>query len=204
MDEILNAIFSKLDDNTLGTITQRTQTSPTQAKSALQEAIPILVNALARNSQTNEGAAALQNALQKDHDGSLLEDLGSFFNNPEIANGAGILKHVLGEKRQNVEQYISKDTGVDKSAAGKILEMAAPIVMGYLGKKLTGNLGSGASGGNVIGDILGSVLQSGTGQTKKSQGMINQILDRDNDGSVADDIANMGMSFLGKLLKKRR
>ncbi len=201
MDEILKTIFSQLDDNTLGAITRQTNASPEQAKSALEEAIPILVNALAKNSTTEEGASSLQNALQKDHDGSLLDNLGDFLNNPAIANGAGILKHVFGNRRQTVEQVLSKETGVDKSGAGRILEMAAPIVMGYLGRKLAGN--KSASGGNVIGDILGSVIGSGSGQQARSQSMINQILDRDNDGNVADDIADMGISFLGKLFKKK-
>ena len=33
--------------------------------------------------------------------------------------------------------------------------------------------------------------------------MINSILDRDNDGNIMDDLGELGMSFLGKMLKKR-
>lgn len=202
MEELLKSIFNQIDDNTIEAIGKQANASPDQAKGVLEDAIPILVSALARNSSTEEGATSLQNALERDHDGSLLDNLGGFLNDPSIANGAGILKHILGDKRQNVEQYISKDSGVEKTAAGKILEMAAPIVMGYLGKKLTGAKSGGS--GNVIGDILGSVLSSGDrGQQTQNQGVIGQILDRDNDGNVADDIAELGISFLGRLLKKR-
>ena len=157
----------------------------------MESAIPILMNALAKNSSTPDGAASLQKAIERDHDGSILDNLGSFLNNPEAANGAGILKHVLGNKRQNVEQYLSKDTGLYASSAAKILEMAAPIVMGYLGKQK-----SAGGGGGGIGDLLNAyVKQSGS---QGSQSMINQLLDRDGDGSVLDDIAEMGMSFLKK------
>lgn len=194
MENLLQSILGQLDDNSIQAISQKTHAAPTQAKSALESAIPILMNALAKNSSTPDGAASLQKAIERDHDGSILDNLGGFLNNPEAANGAGILKHVLGNKRQNVEQYLSKDTGLDAGAASKILEMAAPIVMGYLGKQKS----AGGSGGG-IGDLLNAYIkQSGS---QGSQSMINQLLDRDGDGSVLDDIAELGMSFLKK--KKR-
>ena len=190
MENLLQSILGQLDDNSIQAISKKTNAAPTQAKSALESAIPILMNALAKNSSTPDGAASLQKAIERDHDGSILDNLGGFLNNPEGANGAGILKHVLGNKRQNVEQYLSKDAGVDSASAAKILEMAAPIVMGFLGKQKS------AGGGGGIGDLLSAYAkQSGS---QGSQSMINQLLDRDGDGSVLDDIAEMGMSFLKK------
>jgi hypothetical protein len=196
MDNILGSILSSLDNNTLEAIGQQTGASPDQAKTAMANAIPILMNALAKNSSTPEGAEALQNAIDRDHDGSLLDNLGSLLSNPAGANGAGILKHVLGDSRQNVENYISSDTGVSNFSAGKILEIAAPIVMGFLGKQ------NSMGGGGVVGSILGSFLHHENTNAPQSQGVINQILDRNNDGNITDDIAQMGMSFLGRLFRK--
>jgi len=191
MENLLQTILGQLDDNSIQAISKQTHAAPTQAKSALESAIPILMNALAKNSSTPDGAASLQKAIERDHDGSILDNLGGFLNNPEAAYGAGILKHVLGNKRQNVEQYLSKDAGVDSASAAKILEMAAPIVMGFLGKQK-----SAGGGGGGIGDLLNAYAKQ-TG-SQGSQSMINQLLDRDGDGSVLDDIAEMGMSFLKK------
>ena len=195
MENILGAILSRLDDNSIQAISKQAHASPAQTKSALASAIPILMNALAKNSSTGDGAAALKNALARDHDGSLLDNLGGFLNNPEVANGAGILKHVLGGKRQNVEQYISRDSGLDSSSVGRILEMAAPLVMGYLGKS-TGRKGS------AVESILNSYLKTEKKQAPQSQSVINQLLDRNNDGNVMDDIAELGMSFLGRMMRK--
>ncbi|MDD4144236.1 MAG: DUF937 domain-containing protein [Prolixibacteraceae bacterium] len=195
MKNILGEILSRLDDNSIETISRQVNAPPDQTKTALASAIPILMNALAKNSNSREGAAALQNAVARDHDGSLLDNLGDFLNNPAAANGEGILKHVLGNKRQNVEQYISNDSGLNSSSVGKILEMAAPIVMGYLGKN--------SGGGSAIGNLLNSYLKTEKKQAPQSQSVINQILDRDNDGNVMDDIAEMGMSFLGRMMKRR-
>ncbi|HNU76816.1 MAG: DUF937 domain-containing protein [Prolixibacteraceae bacterium] len=199
MDNILDSILSQIDKNTLEVIGQQANISPDKAQNALKSAIPILMSALARNSSTPEGASALQNAVAKDHDGSLLDNLGALLGKKEVIDdGAGILKHILGNKQGNVEQYLSKNSGLDSAAIAKILKMAAPIVMGYLGKK--SNAGSNTG---IIGDLLNSYLNTQTKKSRKSQGMINQILDRDGDGNIMDDIGELGISFLGKMLKKK-
>ncbi|MDD4638372.1 MAG: DUF937 domain-containing protein [Bacteroidales bacterium] len=195
MENILGSILSQIDNNALKTISRQANTTPAKAKSALTSAIPALMHAMAKNSSTKEGADALQKAVKKDHDGSLLDNLGEFLNNPGSVNGEGILKHVLGNKRQNVENYISKGAGLDNSSTAKILEMAAPIVMGYLGKK--------NAGGGGIGDLLDSYLKTEKKHTQKSQSVLNQILDRDGDGDVIDDIAEIGTSFLGRMLRRK-
>ena len=196
-ENILGAILSNFDDSALDVIGQQTGATPNQAKAALASAIPILMNALAKNSSTPDGAEALQNAINRDHDGSLLDNLGGFLINPDLGNGAGILRHVLGGKQQNVVNYISADSGLNGASVGRLLEIAAPIVMGFLGRK-----NSAAGGGGVIGSILNSYLNKESNESPRSQGVINQILDRDNDGNVVDDIAELGMSFLGRLMRK--
>lgn len=196
MKNILGEILSRIDDNSLETISRQVNAPPDKAKTALASAIPILMNALAKNSSTSEGATSLKNAIARDHDGSLLDHLGDFLNNPASANGAGILNHVLGNKRENVEKYISNDSGLNSSSVGKILEMAAPIVMGYLGR-------NSAGGSSAVGNLLNSYLKTEQRKAPQSQSVINQILDRDNDGNVMDDIAELGMSFLGRMMKKR-
>ncbi len=195
MENILGSILSQIDNDSLQKISRQANASPAQAKSALASAVPALMHALAKNSSTKEGATSLQKAIAKDHDGSLLDNLGGFLNNPQSVNGEGILKHVLGNKRQNVEKYISKGSGLNSSATAKILEMAAPIVMGYLGKK-------NASGGG-IGELLDSYLKTEKKQVPKSQSVINQILDRDGDGNIMDDIAEIGTSFLDRMIKRK-
>lgn len=194
MENIINTILSRIDDQSLQSMSQKANTSPGQAKSALSSAIPLLMNALAKKNSNPESAASLQQAIQKDHDGSILDNLGGFFNNPEAAKGPGILNHVLGNKQHTAAQFISKDAGVDESSASKILEFAAPLVMGFLGK----NSGGGGMG---IGSLLNSFTNTQNQENPQSQSFINNLLDRDNDGEVMDDIKEMGKSFFGKMMK---
>lgn len=101
------------------------------ARRAIAIAIPLLLSALARNSRTSRGAQSLTGALERDHDGSILGQLGSLFSTPTMAEGSGILRHTLGKKQPEIEQKLSQATGVDGAA---LLQMLAPLVMGKLGQ----------------------------------------------------------------------
>ena len=85
---------------------------------------------------------------------------------------------------------IAGKKNIDVDAVLNILKVAAPIVMGYLGKQ-NAQKGDGSATG------LEAVLDSFTGDGKQ-QSMIESLLDGDNDGSVLDDVAGMLMSNSGK------
>lgn len=165
-----------------------------KAGSAIQAAMPLILGAMKNNASSSEGAAGLLKALGNDsHGGGILDNLGSILGGGGIdddvmQDGAGILGHVFGGKEENVAQAVSKSSGVDLGQAMNILKVAAPFIMGYLGKE---KRAQGISDQNGIGDLLGGML--GGGQ-KESQSMINQLLDADGDGSIIDDVAGMLMS----------
>jgi hypothetical protein len=202
MNDLFEMILSQLGNDTVNSMSKRVNENPANTQKAIQNAIPILVNALARNSSSSEGANSLLGALDKDHDGSILNDLTGFLANPAVANGSGILKHVLGGNRSKVETYLSKSSGISLGSAGNLLEMLAPILMGFLGKQ---NRSTG-SGGGII-DILQSVLNKGqsSGQQQETQqeSIFNKLLDKDNDGSITDDILDIGTSIFGKILRNK-
>jgi hypothetical protein len=201
MNDLFEMIMSQLGNDTVDRMSARVNEDPSNTQKAIQNAIPILVNALARNTSSSEGANSFLGALDRDHDGSILDDMGGFLSNPAVANGAGILKHVLGGNRGKVENYLSKSSGISLGSAGNLLEMLAPILMGFLGKQ---NRSSG-SGGGII-DILQSVLGKGQAadpQQTRQESILNKLLDKDDDGSIADDILDIGSSIFGKFLRNK-
>jgi len=115
-------------------IAVRLGVSESTAHTAVQIAVPLIVSALARNASQPEGAQALHQAFTNDHDGGILDNIGSYLGNPEQGNGAGILGHVLGDQRGVVENNLSQATGMDQSSAGNLMELIAPLVMGAVGK----------------------------------------------------------------------
>ena len=72
------------------------------AGKAVAIALPLLIAALARNTSTPSGANALDQAVARDHDGSILDDIGGFLNSGNTADGAGILGHVFGNQQNSV------------------------------------------------------------------------------------------------------
>lgn len=162
---------------------------------AVAAAVPLLLSALARNAGSAEGAGALARALGKDHDGSVLDDLPGLLRDPQAGPGAGILRHVLGDRQQVAQQALAKTSGLDAGAAGQLLTMLAPIVMGALGRTQR-QQGFDAGG---LGSFLQSERQGLQQTTPGAMDMVTKLLDKDGDGSVLDDIGGM----MGKLMGGR-
>jgi hypothetical protein len=168
---------------------------------AISGALPMLIGALSKNAARPEGAQALAGALDRDHDGSVLDDLGGFLGGGGAAGlGAGILGHVLGGKQSAAAEGLSGLSGLDKGSAGQLLAILAPIVLGALGRqKRSQGLDSGG-----LASWLGKQDTRARQQAPSGVGgLLGGLLDQDGDGSVMDDVAQMGAGLLGNLLKKR-
>lgn len=188
LSSLLNGPIGK---SVIGSVAGKFGMDESQAESAVNAAIPALLNGINKNAQTEEGAASLDKALEK-HDGGILDNLMGMFggDTQELEqDGSGILGHVFGGEQENVAQGIAKKSGLSMQQVLPILTMLAPIVMGYLGKqKKETNTDQGGLGG-----LLGGLL--GGGSTKSSGGgimdMVSGMLDKDKDGSPLDDIMDM-------------
>ena len=162
-------------------------TDPGTTQSAIAAALPMIVGALARNAQDPQQAGALSNALAKDHDGSILDDVTSHLGQAQQNDGDSILNHVLGTKRGPVATGLGQVAGLDAGKAGLLLSMLAPLVMGALGKaQREGGLDPGGLAG-----MLGGEQQRAADAAPGVMGMLGKFLDRDGDGSVLDDIGGM-------------
>lgn len=175
-----------------------------QTATAAQGIITTLVSQLARNASTPEGAQSLNNALERDHDGSILDNLTDVLTgnvqpqNQSTVNGLGILKHVLGDRQGGVANMVSQMSGLESGKTMQLMGLLAPVVMGMLGKAKNQN-GLDVGGiANLLNGTVSQQQQSGN----PTLNMISRFLDSDGDGSALDDIANMGMKILGGLFKK--
>lgn len=130
-------------------ITKQTGISQSEASSVLGAALPALLGAMQKNSQTPQAAEGLLGALQSNkHDGSLVENISALFgqNNQNIlSDGAGILGHLLGGNTQSVANNISSQTGVASGTVSTILQTLAPLLMSYFGKQVSQNNVSSSS-----------------------------------------------------------
>ncbi len=190
MAGILDLLNSDLGKTIISGVSGSTGTDQDRTGSVLTMALPVLMKAMERNASTPEGAEGLLGAIKGKHDGSILDNLGDLFGggvNDEVVNdGDKILGHVLGSKRDGVQQVIGQKSGLDAGSVGNILKVAAPILMGVLGKQANQN---NVSSTNDLGGLLGGLL--GGNDSKNEQSFLEKILDADGDGSVIDDVAGM-------------
>ncbi len=206
MENLMDLLEGQLSEGMIDQLSQQLGGADKQATQiAAQGAISTLMAALSKNASTPEGASALANALDNDHDGSILDNLGGMLGgsaprDPQYTralNGAGILKHVLGGKQSGVVDMLSKMSGLGGDKAGNLLTMLAPMVMGMLGRQ---KKQSGLDAGGLA-QILSNTVRSGSAQ-RQEMGLVGKLLDQDGDGSVMDDLAGMGMKMFGRFLRK--
>tara|TARA_R110002074_G_scaffold345076_2_gene515462 strand:- start:362 stop:997 length:636 start_codon:yes stop_codon:yes gene_type:complete len=190
MAGILDLLNSDLGKTIISGVSGSTGTDQNKTSSVLTMALPVLMKAMERNASTPEGAQGLMGALSGKHDGSILDNLSGLFGGGVDENvktdGSKILGYVLGNKQQGVEQVIGQKSGLDAGSVANILKVAAPILMGVLGKQAKQN---NISSQNDLGGLLGGLL--GGNDAKQEQGFLEKILDSDGDGSVIDDVAGM-------------
>ena len=200
MSGILDLLNSDMGRQLVSGMSNQLGQDQSKTANALTSALPLILGAMNRNASSQGGAEGLMNALSSKHDGGIFDQIGDIFGNPNKAeavmqDGDGILGHIFGEKKENVANAIGKSTGLDMGSAAKMLKMAAPFIMGYLGKQSRQNNVSSASD---MSGLLGGLLNQ---HDTKEQSIIEKFLDSDGDGSIVDDVASIGMKFLGGMFK---
>ncbi|MBE2185486.1 MAG: DUF937 domain-containing protein [Rhodothermales bacterium] len=231
--DLMQLIGQYVTPETINQISQQVGATPQQTQSAVATALPALLGGLAQNTQSPQGAAALDQALERDHDGGLLDRLGGLLGGGQgssglggllggvlasgaaasvlgsifgggdgnrAANGAGILGHIFGGKTEDVSGGVSQASGLNRGQSMQILLLLAPLVMQVLGR-MKRQQGLGAQ------DVAGVLQQERAqiNQQAESAGLggIGKILDRDGDGSIADDLAKLGAVVGGAYVASR-
>ena len=203
-------LLNQLQGQPLEQMAQQLDVSPAQAGSAVSAALPMMLGALAGNAQTAGGAQALLGALQRDHAGGgadlgglLGGVLGSVLGGGQPAaskqlDASGILGHVFGSQQAQAQNQIGQASGLSSGQAGQLLQMLAPIVMGFLAKQV-GSAKLDAGGlGNLLGGLLGQGGQSQPQSGGLAGGLPSSALDQNGDGKLdAGDLLKLGSRLLG-------
>lgn len=196
MSTIFENVMQQVGGENLSRISRQIGADEGSTATAVQAALPMLLGGLARNSAKPEGAASLANALN-DHRGGLFENLGALIGNPESGPGAGILGHIFGDRRTNVEAGVGKATGLDQRQIGKLLTILAPIVMAALARKAAPRADAAEADGSLP-NILEQESREAAQKAPGGLGGLIGMLDRDGDGNPLNDLGRLGGLFGGR------
>lgn len=196
MPGLMDVLTQTLDRDTAERIGRQVGADPAATSAGIAAALPMLLAGLNRNAADPAGAQALHGALAKDHDGGILDDLGGFLGNAQAGPGAGILKHVLGDREQVATQAVGRASGLDQKQVMALLVTLAPLVLGALGRaQRQRNLDS-----NGLASMLGTEQAQQARATPDLMGMATKMFDRNADGSIMDDV----MRGVGGLFGNRK
>lgn len=204
--DIMQLLKDQVSGQVMDQLSQQIGGSPDQTAQAANGIFASILGGLANNASSPQGLASLMGALDRDHDGSIMDDLmgivtgNAQVQNQSAVNGVGILGHVLGSNQEAVAQQVSQSSGLNMQQVMKLMPILAPIVMGMLGKMRNQGAQAGAAnngfgmddlagilmgsaqsaaGQHGMGDILGTVLGQVLGGQQQQQsggGLLGQVL----------------------------
>ena len=179
LDMILNAQNGGMVDQ----VAKKFGLGSSDAKNAIGQMLPSLSKGIQNNMSKQGGLDSLLGALQKGNHGKYLDDPDLLDKDDTVADGNNILGHILGSKdvSRNIAGQASAKTGLDAGILKKMLPFIATMTMGAMTKK--------ASGGNNL-----SQLAPGK-QSSSLLGSLSSFLDADKDGSITDDLLDLGKKF---------
>jgi hypothetical protein len=191
MAELADSLTQMLDGRA-GQISRRIGADEGSTRTAVHAAIPVLLAALSEDA--NRGAG-LRAAVERDHDGSIIDQLPEYLDgsaqlSSRTTDGEGILEHALGDRRAEIQQALGAKSGLDLGTIAKLLPLLAPILMGMLGKR--GSSGGGGSSGGFGLDDLGDLLNREKADARSSNPDIGDILDSISGGSRAGSSGGLG------------
>ncbi|UOQ56616.1 DUF937 domain-containing protein [Leucobacter allii] len=166
-----------LEQVPVGELAERFGTDEATVEAAVRQALPGLLGGMAVNASDDEGAARLAGAAERHSASAGKLSLDAI----DTEDGKKIVKHVLGDKEQDVALALGKQSGSSAIAdlIPQLLPILAPLVMQFLAGKLGGAGGgtvaagsSSAAGGvgGVLGDLLGGLLGGGDAKGSGSSG----------------------------------
>jgi hypothetical protein len=168
-----------------------------EVDSAIRTLVPVLVGGLQQNAQDPEGAANIESAASS-HAASGLLDGGVTVDDVDEKQGANEISRLFGGNDSNaVAAALSGGGAGNSDLLKKLLPILIPIVLAYVGKKLSGGSGGEAqapqqqsSGG--LGDVLGSILGGSSGGGNNPLGSIlGSVLGGDKGGALGDILGGL-------------
>ena len=149
--DLLGLVKDQLTSAAVGKISEFLGESSENTQSAVGAAMPTLLGGIMEKAATTDGAGSILNLLKDGgHDGSLLGNLGNLLGSGDgisglLSGGSGLISSLLGDKVGGIVDLIANVSGIKKSSSSSLLSLAAPILMGVLGKQVSSQ-GLGISG----------------------------------------------------------
>jgi outer membrane protein OmpA-like peptidoglycan-associated protein len=226
-------LLDMLKDQVTGSLAKQASSflgeSEENVTSGLGNIFPALLGSVINKSSEPSGAGGLMDLIGG-LDMDMLGDIGGLFGggsssvNGLLNSGGGIVESLLGDKAGGIIEMISKVSGLKGGSTSSLLKMAAPFLMGIIGKQMKGKglsfltdllmgqkehvqaalppsmsglFGLGKMANNISGAVAGAAGGAMSGATKAAGNVANTAGNAARKTTAAaNDAASKGMSWL--------
>ena len=129
-------------------------------QSALGMGLPMIMGSLSNTASKPGGADMITNMMGQLGGSNPVDNLGGFLGSPAAAGGSGMVSSLLGSQMAPVQNAISQKTGLPPAIVGKVLAIAAPMLLGYVGKMFAGKKMDQQGLTNLLGEQSKVAMQS--------------------------------------------
>jgi len=186
--DLLNMILKAGNGQVLQQMATQLGSNPEATQTALSQVVGALGKGVAKNVSSG-GLEGLVKALGSGTHSRYLDNPSALGQKDTIADGNGILGHILGGKEASVALagQVAGNSGLSQDLVKKLLPMAAAAMMGALSKS--------TQGGQALAPQLGGLGNAGK---SPALGGLLGMLDADGDGSPVNDVVGLAKRFLQK------
>ena len=197
MSALMTLLQATIKEGSIGRLSDQLGQDEQTTSNAVDAALPMLIGALSRSTQQDRGAG-LERALEKRHDGSILDDVAGYVAKNDQADGNGILGHIMGNNQGLAAQMLGSSSGIGQDKAQSLMATLAPVVLGALGKAKS----RGKLSGRALTDLLAGESKSLQERSPSMMDAVTGMLDADGDGDTdLADLLKKGSKGLGRLFR---
>lgn len=154
MENIMDFMSAALHGNALSQLSSQMHESPAATRRGLESAVPAAFAALASYGSSSGKAEELVGAIKGGNYPHVdLDQVGEVASDPDATariaqSSSGFLNRIFGNRLDGAIDALAGTSGIGRSSASTLLGLAAPLVMGFVGKQVTsGNLDARGFGG---------------------------------------------------------
>ena len=161
MDTILESMMTQVSSgDNLSAISKSFGGDETAVKSALSMGLPMLLGSMSNTGSKPGGTDMLTNMMAQTGGSDPMANFSGFLGSSAAAGGGGMLNSLLGSQLTPIQNAIAQKTGLPPAVVGKVLAIAAPLLMSYVGKRFSEQKMDSAGLNNLLAEQSKLAMQS--------------------------------------------
>lgn len=152
MDIVADLMKQAATGDNLSLISKSVGGDGNAVQSALGMGLPMIVGSMATTAAKPGGTDVLTKMMAQAGGSSPLDNLSGFLGSSAAAGGSSMANTLFGSQLAPVQDAIAQKTGLPPAVVGKVLAIAVPMVLAYVGKATGGQKPDAAGLAGLLGE----------------------------------------------------